>query len=136
MIRISITIDNDLLRRFDQTIKRKKYENRSKAFRDLVTNYLIEEKWESLTTEVIGVITLLYNHDTKGISDKLIDIQHDMSKNVISTMHVHVNRHNCVEIIAIRGLPHDLIQISDRLISSKGVKHGKLVISSIENDQD
>lgn len=136
MIRISITIDDDLLKRFDQTIKKKRYENRSKAFRDLVTNFLIEEKWESVTTEVIGVITLLYDHDTKGITEKLIDIQHDMSKNVISTMHIHVDRHNCVEIIAIRGLPQDLIQISDRLISSKGVKHGKLVISSIENDQD
>jgi CopG family nickel-responsive transcriptional regulator len=117
-------------------IKKKRYENRSKAFRDLITNFLIEEKWESVATEVIGVITLLYDHDTKGITEKLIDIQHDMSKNVISTMHVHVDRHNCVEIIAIRGLPHDLIQISDRLISSKGVKHGKLVISSIENDKD
>lgn len=136
MIRISITIDDDLLKRFDQTIKKKRYENRSKAFRDLVTNFLIEEKWENVTTEVIGVITLLYDHDTKGITEKLIDIQHDMSKNVISTMHVHVDRHNCVEIIAIRGLPQDLIQISDRLISSKGVKHGKLVISSIENDKD
>jgi len=136
MIRISITIDNDLLKRFDQMIKKKRYENRSKAFRDLITNFLIEEKWESVATEVIGVITLLYDHDTKGITEKLIDIQHDMSKNVISTMHVHVDRHNCVEIIAIRGLPHDLIQISDRLISSKGVKHGKLVISSIENDKD
>ena len=136
MIRISITIDDDLLKRFDQTIKKKRYENRSKAFRDLITDFLIEEKWESLTTEVIGVITLLYDHDTKGITEKLIDIQHDMSKNVISTMHVHVDRHNCVEIIAIRGLPHDLIQVSDRLISSKGVKHGKLVISSIENNQN
>ena len=132
MIRISVTIDNDLLKRFDRTIKKKKYENRSKAFRDLVTDFLIEEEWESLTTEVIGVITLLYDHDIKGITEKLTDIQHGMSKNIISTMHIHVDRHNCVEIIAIRGLPHDLVQISDRLISSKGVKHGKLVISSIE----
>ena len=136
MIRISITIDDDLLKKFDQTIKKKKYENRSKAFRDLITNFLIEEEWENLAIEVVGVITLLYDHDIKGITKKLVDIQHEMSKNIISTMHIHVDRHNCVEIIAVRGLPHDLVQISDRLISSKGVKHGKLVISSIENDQD
>jgi len=135
-MRISVTIDSDLLKRFDQTINKKKYENRSKAFRDLVTNFLIEEEWQSLTTKVIGFVTLLYNHDTKRITEKITDIQHEMSKNIISTMHIHVDRHNCVEMIAIRGLPHELTQISDRLISLKGVKHGKLVISSIENDRD
>ena len=135
-MRISVTIDSDLLKRFDQTINKKKYENRSKAFRDLVTNFLIEEEWQSLTTKVIGFVTLLYNHDTKGITEKITDIQHEMSKNIISTMHIHVDRHNCVEMIAIIGLPHELTQISDRLISLKGVKHGKLVISSIENDRD
>ena len=136
MMRISVTIDSDLLKRFDQTIKKKKYENRSKAFRDIVTNFLIEEEWQSLTTKVIGFVTLLYNHDTPGITEKIVDIQHDMPKNIISTTHIHVDKHNCVEMIAIKGFPHELTQISDRLISLKGVKHGKLVISSIEKSRD
>ena len=128
-VRFSISINSELLRKFDEVVKERKYENRSKAIRDLISDFVIERKWERSEGEVMGALTLLYSHDTRGIIEKLIDIQHEKHANVISTMHIHLDEHNCMEIIAIKGLPHEVTEISDKLISCRGVKHGKLLMS-------
>jgi len=130
-VRFSISINSELLKKFDKVIKEKKYENRSKAIRDLIRDFIIEREWERAEGEVMGALTLLYSHKTRGIIEKLIDIQHEKCENIISTMHIHLDEHNCMEIIAIRGLPQEVTEISDKLISCKGVKHGKLVMSSM-----
>lgn len=128
--RFSVTIDSELLHKFDSAIEERQYPNRSKAIRGLIRNFLVEREWEGVGGEVMGSLTLLYDHETKGTFEKLIDIQHDRCKNIISTMHIHLDEHNCMEIIVLQGLAYEVSQISDKLIGCKGVKHGKLILSS------
>lgn len=130
-VRFSISINRKLLEKFDEVIKEKKYKKRSKAIRDLIRDFLIEEEWEKSEGEVMGALTLLYSHETRGVIEKLIDIQHERYANIISTMHIHLDEHNCMEIIAIKGFPKEVTEISESLISCRGVKHGKLVMSSL-----
>jgi len=129
--RFSISINRKLLEKFDEAIKERKYQNRSKAIRDLIREFLIEREWERAEGEVMGALTLLYSHETSNITEKLLEIQHERCKNIISTMHIHLDEHNCMEIIAIKGRPNEVREISNSLISCRGVKHGKLVMSSL-----
>jgi CopG family nickel-responsive transcriptional regulator len=129
--RFSVSVNNRLLKRFDEVIEKKKYTNRSKAIRDLIRTFLIEREWEKTEGEVMGTLTVLYDHDISGIIEKLTFFQHERHPNIISSMHIHLDKHNCMEIIAIRGLPQEVKEISNGLISCKGVKHGKLVMSSL-----
>lgn len=130
-VRFSISVDSELLEKFDEAIKEKKYENRSKAIRDLIRHLIIEREWERSEGEVMGSLTLLYCHETRGTMEKLLHIQHERCSNIVSSMHLHLDEHNCMEIIAIRGMPQEVTQISDELISCRGVKHGKLIMSSM-----
>jgi len=130
-VRFSVSIDNELLRKFDQVIKEKKYETRSRAIRDLIRDLIVEREWERSAGEVMGALTLLYSHDKRGITEKLLDIQHERCSNIVSSMHLHLDEHNCMEIIAIKGMPQEVTEISDELISCRGVKHGKLMMSSM-----
>ncbi len=131
MVRFSISIPSELLKEFDRRIKEKKYVNRSKAIRDLMREFIIEGEWEKAESEVMGTLTILYDHEKRGLLEKIIDIQHERHANIISTMHIHLDEHNCMEIIAIKGFPHEIREISDKLIGCKGVKYGKLVMSSM-----
>jgi len=128
-VRFSISISPDLLERFDQTIKEKSYESRSKAIRDLIVNFIVEREWEKSDSEVMGSLTILYDHESRGLLDKLLDIQHERRENIISTMHTHVDEQNCMEILAVRGYPEEIRELADKILSCKGVKHGRLVMS-------
>ena len=128
--RIGIAIDSELLARFDQLIARKSYQNRSEAFRDLIREELVETDWESPDRNVIGSITMVYDHHVRRLNDKLVDQQHDHQYLVLSTLHVHLDHHNCLEIIVVRGKAELIRKFSDALISTKGVKHGRLTITS------
>ncbi|RJS90930.1 nickel-responsive transcriptional regulator NikR [Candidatus Bathyarchaeota archaeon] len=128
-VRFSISISPDLLERFDQAIRERAYKNRSKAIRDLIVNFIVEREWEKSEREVMGSLTILYNHDVRGLIEKLLDIQHDHRENIISTMHTHIDEHNCMEILALRGYPSEIKKIADKILSCKGVKHGRLVMS-------
>jgi CopG family nickel-responsive transcriptional regulator len=119
-----------LLERFDELIRRKGYENRSEALRDLVRDALVEDDWEQDTVEVAGTITLVYDHHVSGLSDLLNDLQHDYHHALVSTLHVHLDAHNCLEVLVVKGPTKMAREIADRLISVKGVKHGKLTITS------
>ena len=129
-VRFSVSIDPELLEKFDKTLRERMYKNRSKAIRDLVRDFIVEQEWERAEKEVMGSLTLLYNHETRGLVNQLIDLQHEKYSNIISSMHVHVDEHNCVEVLVIKGPPDDVRRISDRLVSCRGVKHGKLVMTS------
>ena len=128
-VRFSISISPDLLKKFDQAIKERAYENRSKAIRDLIVNFIVEREWEKSDREVMGSLTILYDHESKGLLDKLLDIQHERRQNIISTMHTHIDEHNCMEILAVRGYPDEIRNLADKILSCKGVKHGRLVMS-------
>jgi CopG family nickel-responsive transcriptional regulator len=129
LIRFGVSIEKDLLEKFDRFIKAKKYTNRSEAFRDLIRHELIQKQWAG-NHEIAGAITLVYNHHKRELVNKLMDIQHDFGKIIISTQHIHLDHDNCLEIIAVKGNPKETQRLADSLKSVKGVKHGTLSMSA------
>jgi CopG family nickel-responsive transcriptional regulator len=130
--RIGVSLDSDLLRRFDSFIRDKGYENRSEAFRDLIRDRLVGFAVVAPNAPVVGSLTLVYDHHTRLLPEKLADLQHESHALVVSTLHVHLDHDLCLEIVALRGKSRDVQKLADRLISTKGVRHGQLVMSSPE----
>ena len=130
--RIGVSLDSELLRQFDSFIADKGYENRSEAFRDLVRDRLIGSVVVSGNALVVGTVTLIYDHHTRLLPEKLTDLQHESHAIVISTLHAHLDHKNCLEVVVLRGKSRDVQKLADRLISIKGVQHGRLVMSSPE----
>jgi len=128
--RFGVSMDTRLLAQFDELIKSKNYSNRSEAIRDLIRDYIVENQWQDEDVETVGTITLVYNHEVRELSDKLVDIQHSFHRNIISTMHVHLDAHNCLEVMVVKGTAAKIRAVADRLISTKGVKHGKLTMTT------
>ena len=128
--RIGVAIDSDLLKKFDRLITQRGYTNRSEAFRDLIRDELVERTWESPESQVVGTITLVYNHHVRMLNEKLTDIQHDFHRSILSTLHVHLDRDNCLEVLVVKGKSAEVRKVADVLISTKGVKHGRLTLST------
>ena len=128
--RIGVAIDTDLLSKFDKLIGQRGYTNRSEAFRDLIRDELVEKAWESPDAQVAGTVTLVYDHHVRMLNDKLTSIQHDYHHSILSTLHVHLDHDNCLEVLLVRGKSSDIRKIADVLISTKGVKHGRLTITT------
>src|SRR5205823_3679297 len=123
-------IDTELLNKFDRLIARRKYTNRSEAFRDLIRTELVETIWESPESHVVVTVTLVYDHHVRMLNEKLTDIQHDFHRLILSTLHVHLDHDHCLEVLVVRGKSADVRKVADTLISTKGVKHGRLTITS------
>ena len=136
IIRFGVSIGESLLEKFDGLIEDKGYTNRSEAIRDLIRNNLIESERENRAYEgeAIGTITIVYDHHTREIGDKLTDIAHDHHDLVISTMHVHLTHSSCLEVMAVKGTGEQIRHFADKMISARGVKHGKLVITGLVED--
>jgi len=130
LVRFGVSINEDLLNKFDSLIVHKGYNNRSEAIRDLIRNQLVELEWENEDGEVAGTITLIYDHHVRGLSDLLVELQHDFYELILSTMHMHLDHHNCLEVLSVKGVAKDVRKLAERLISVKGVKHGRLTITS------
>jgi CopG family nickel-responsive transcriptional regulator len=130
MRRTTITLDEDLVAQLDDFMRARGYANRSEAIRDLIRNALVEEAWVSSDEEMVGTVTIVYDHHTRDLSDKLTEQQHSHHDLIISAMHVHLDHHNCLETIAVRGKARELKDLADQLISIKGVKHGELVMTA------
>ena len=128
--RIGVSLDSELLRRFDRFIAQRGYENRSEAFRDLIRDRLVGSAVVSPDAMVVGTVTLIYGHHTRLLPEKLTDIQHENHEVVISTLHAHLDHDTCLEVIALRGKSRSVQELADRLISTKGVQHGRLVMSA------
>ena len=129
LTRFGESLEKDLLEKFDRLIENKNYTNRSEAFRDLIRQELIKKEWEA-DEEVAGTITIIYDHHQRELATKLMDIQHDHGKNIISTQHIHLDHHNCMEIIAVRGSAKEAQKLADMLKAVRGVKHSTLGMSS------
>ncbi len=129
MARFGVSMDAQLLRRFDELIAKMGYDNRSEAIRDLVRDRLVETSWEEQTNQVAGVVALVYDHDMRLLGDHMTDMQHDHGNLVTSSMHVHLDEHNCLEVIVMRGTGQQLRQLGQRLLSLRGVKHGRLLMT-------
>lgn len=128
--RIGVAIDEELLERFDRLIEDRGYTNRSEAFRDLIRDELVAQAWESPESPVVGTVTLVYDHHVRLLSEKLTHIQHDFHHAILSTLHVHLDHEHCLEVLVVRGKSAEVKRVADTLISTKGVKHGRLTITT------
>ncbi len=127
--RISVSVPSDLLERFDDHTQRLGYQNRSKAVQDAMQSLITESKW--MCTQMgggVGAIVIVYDHGVKGLEEELTDIQHHFSETVCSSMHVHLDEENCLEIIAVRGKAIDVRDLAQELKTRRGVKQLKLAI--------
>ncbi|GJQ57793.1 MAG: putative nickel-responsive regulator [Candidatus Scalindua sp.] len=127
-------MDSKLLKQFDRYITEKGYENRSEAIRDLIRNNLVDMEWKVGTSESVGTITIIYNHHKRELTDTLTSIQHKYHTSMISTMHVHLDSHNCLEVMVVKGKAREITDIANRLIGTKGVIHGKLTTTTLGKD--
>lgn len=129
LARFGVSLDKELLQRFDRWLREKKYTNRSEAFRDLIRQELVQKQWKG-SGEIAGTITLIYDHHKRELVNKLMDIQHDFGKIIISAQHIHLDHNNCLEIVALKGSPKQAKNLADSLKSVKGVKHATLCMST------
>jgi len=132
--RIGVAIDTPLLEKFDELIAKRGYTNRSEAFRDLIRDAMVEQHATRPDAAVVGTVTLVYDHHVRRLSEKLTDMQHDHFHAVLSTLHVHLDHDNCLEVIVLKGKASAVRRLADALISAKGVKHGRLTITTTGAD--
>ena len=128
--RIGVAIDAGLLHQFDSLIAAKGYTNRSEAFRDLIREALAREAVQEPGRPVVGTLTLVYDHHVRLLAERLTDMQHEHGREIVSTLHVHLDHHNCLEVLVLRGKSASVRAIADRLTSTKGVKHGRLTLTT------
>lgn len=128
--RFGVSMDEDLLARFDERIGLAGYTSRSEAIRDVVRDYLVQDDWSSEDAEIVGTVTLVYDHHTRHLEDKLTDVQHDHHDSIRCTTHVHLDHHNCLEVIVLSGRAGDVRKLAEQLISTRGVKHGQLTCTT------
>jgi CopG family nickel-responsive transcriptional regulator len=129
--RFSISLEEELLKELDEFSDENSFSNRSQAVRNLIEKYIVEKKWQC-NNVVAGAIVLTYEHHKKDIITKSNDIQHIYFDVILSTQHFHLNEEVCLEIVAVKGHANVLTELADKLISIKGVKHGKLIMSKTE----
>lgn len=127
--RFSVSLDDKLLGQFDRYIADHQYGNRSEAVRDLIRKAQVHEEWKA-DKEVVGVISLVYDHHQRQLQDRLTEIQHAFHHDVVSTTHIHLNHDDCLEVIIVRGKASRVRGLSDQLIALRGVKDGALNMSS------
>jgi len=133
-IRFGISLDSDLLKKFDQLCAEKSYQTRSEAIRDLIRKALVDKEWEDPEREGIGVLSLVYDHHKSDLSQRLTEIQHSALDVIITSLHVHLDHNNCLEVLILRGKSQKIKATAEKLISTKGVKHGKLALTTTGED--
>lgn len=129
LVRFGVSLEGRLLEKFDRLIEKSGYATRSEALRDLIRQELVKKEWEE-DQEVAGAITFVYDHHTRGLTGQLTDLQHDHQEIIISTQHIHLDHHNCLEIVAVKGRASEVQKLANALRSVKGVRHGTLSMSS------
>ena len=130
LCRFSISMESGLVRQLDAMARDKGYANRSQAVSDMVRAHLVEHRGQMGAHDIAGTITLVYDHHKRNIQALLTDIQHDHGDLIISAMHVHLDHHNCMEVLAVRGRADAIKSMADQLIAARGVKHGKLTVTT------
>jgi CopG family nickel-responsive transcriptional regulator len=129
--RFGVSLEEDILTELDRLVKKHQFPNRSQAIRFLIKKYSVEDKWEG-NQQVAGAIVLVYDHHKRDLQTKSTEVQHDFHHLILSVQHVHLDHHNCLETIAVKGKARDLKNLANSLIAIKGVKHGELVMTSKE----
>ncbi|MBN1818916.1 MAG: nickel-responsive transcriptional regulator NikR [Sedimentisphaerales bacterium] len=130
--RIGVSLEGALLERFDKLIERQGYTNRSEAIRDLIRDRLTEEKLADPNTRAVAAVMMVYDHHQSRLAQKLIELQHDHHLHTISSMHVHIDHHNCLEVVLLQGAVGEITRLGDRIVSLKGVKLGRVNLVATE----
>jgi CopG family nickel-responsive transcriptional regulator len=134
VVRFSISVPGKLARQLDQMARQKGYDNRSLAVADMIRAHLVEHRQGFADEDIAGTITLVYDHHKQHVQSTLTDIQHDHHDLIVSTLHVHLDHHNCLEVLVVWGKAGLIKKIADELIAAKGVKHGRLTVTTTGKD--
>lgn len=129
-IRFGVSLDSELLEKFDKLCEEKSYQTRSEAIRDLIRNVLVQREWDEGQGERAGTLSLVYDHHQSDLAQRLTEIQHDTHDLILSTLHVHLDHHNCLEVLVLKGDGARIKALGQKLISTKGVKHGQLGLTT------
>jgi CopG family nickel-responsive transcriptional regulator len=134
--RVGISLEASLLKQFDKLIEQKGYSNRSEAIRDLIRDALVQRRWSESdgSEERVAVAALVYDHDSSSLAQKLAHIQHENHRAVVSALHIHMDPHNCLEVLVLRGRGREVVRMGEGLVSTKGVKYGKLIPATTGQD--
>jgi len=131
-MRVGISLPENLLNKFDEIILQRGYSSRSEGVRDAIRSYIVNFEWMSdVQGERVGVITIVYSHSQRGLEDNLTEIQHEFGTLIQSSLHVHLDHDNCLEVVVLRGEGQDVRKAAERMMSLKGVKHVKLTTTSL-----
>jgi len=128
--RFGVSLDSDLLKKFDALCLERGYQARSEAIRDLIRSTLVRQEWENNDSDVAATLTLVYDHHKSDLAQKVTGAQHDNHHLIITTLHVHLDHHNCLEVLVLKGPGSDVQSLAERLISTKGVMFGKLSLAT------
>ncbi len=131
LVRFGVAMEDSLLEEFDRYIRRKGYKNRSEAIRDLARNAMVQEAWEQEKGEVIAAVALVYDHEKRGLADKLTDLQHHAVPLIVSTLHVHLDERHCLEVLVLRGKASQVRKLANQILAIKGVLHGGVVATGV-----
>ncbi len=129
--RFGVSLEEDILNQLDNLVRKRKFPNRSQALRGLIKSYLVEEKVDN-NKIVAGAIVIVYDHHKRELNNNLMNLQHDYHDLILSTQHVHLEHNLCLETIAVKGNAKKLLELADSIIGTKGVKHGRFVMTDIE----
>jgi len=129
VIRFGVSIEPDLLKQFDTYLKKKGYTTRSEAVRDLIRKELITTLSKTTNQEVVGTLTMIYNHHTGDLNNKLLDTQHDHHHEILTSTHIHIDHDNCLEVLVLKGKTGSIQRLADNIKALKGIQHGELVIT-------
>ncbi|MFP4167680.1 MAG: nickel-responsive transcriptional regulator NikR [Desulfonatronovibrionaceae bacterium] len=133
-IRFGVSLDLDLLNKFDDLCNERSYQTRSEAIRDLIRNTLVQKEWEDPDKEAVGTLTLVYDHHKSDLSQRLTEIQHDYLDVIITSMHIHLDHDNCLEVLVLKGRGTRIKETADKLTATRGVKHGQLSLTTTGRD--
>lgn len=128
--RFGVSVEDDILSRFDELVRERGYSSRSEAIRDLMRQEFIKAEWSDPNAQVVGTITIVYEHHEHELANTLAELQHQHHDSIVCTTHVHLDPHNCLEVIVVRGASRDVRTVANTLISTRGVKHGQLVCTT------
>ena len=132
-VRFGVSIDGDLLEQFDRLIEAMGYETRSEAIRDLIRDKLVQQAWkEDGDAPAVGVLCYVYDHDAHDLAHRIMHLQHDACDEIVSALHVHLDARNCLEAVVLRGRPASLQKLAGAITSTRGIKHGQLVMTTTE----
>ena len=129
-IRFGVSLDSDLLEKFDSLCDKNGYQNRSEAIRDLIRNALVQQEWRTDTAEVAATLTLVYDHHKSDLAQKVANLQHEAHHLIITTLHVHLDHHNCLEVLVMKGPGNEVQELARALIAAKGVMFGKISLAT------